>query len=154
MLYLCESLLQELRATGNEEIIQDIKSLLERFRIITEKQYSHFWLAQIYWLEFRLALLELDIDRSQKLLRQALTFTEEKGLKRLAIEISREYTIFMKQISRWEQIIDQKPSMEEVIELTQLGDLIDRMINKRIYRKEEEIMDYAAKAKELLRKWG
>ncbi|UCG02894.1 MAG: tetratricopeptide repeat protein [Candidatus Heimdallarchaeota archaeon] len=154
MLYLCESLLIEFKATGNEEIIQDIKSVLRRFSHITEKQYSHFWLAHIYWLESRLALLEFDIERSQQLLKQALAFTEEKGLRRLAMEISREQIVFIEQINRWEQIIEQKPSVEEVFELTQLGDLINRMINKRIYRKEEEILDYATKAKELLEKWG
>ncbi|MFW9905498.1 MAG: hypothetical protein ACFFFH_14245 [Candidatus Thorarchaeota archaeon] len=52
-----------------------------------------------------------------------------------------------------EQIFEQKPSVKDVIELTQLGDLIDRMINKRIYRKEEEVLDYATKAKEILSKW-
>lgn len=153
-LYLCESLLLELRISGDDEIINEVYTLLKRFHKIAKEQYSYHWLAQIYWLESRLALLELDMERSQRLLTQAISLAKEKDLRRLAMEISREYESFIGQISRWEQIVEQKPSMEEVIELTQLGDLIDRMITKRIYRKEEEIIDYAAKAKELLERWG
>ena len=154
MLYLCELLLHELRISGSEDIITEIKTVIERFHSIAENQFSYHWLAQVYWLDSRLALLELDVDRSQRLLTKASTLAEEKGLRKLAMEISREYESFIGQISRWERIVEQKPSMEEVIELTQLGDLIDRMITRRIYRKEEEIIDYAVKAREILRKWG
>ncbi|MFX0205327.1 MAG: hypothetical protein ACFFDT_05030 [Candidatus Hodarchaeota archaeon] len=154
MLYFCELLLQELKFTGSEDIITEIKTIIERFHALAENQFSYHWLPQIYLLDSSLALLELDVDRSQQLLNKATTLAEEKGLQKLTIEIYREYETFTGHFSRWERIVEQKPSIEEVIELTQLGDLINRMINKRIYRKEEEIIDYAVTAKEILEKWG
>lgn len=154
ILYLCESLLLELRTTGDEEIISEVKALLAQSREIVEKQYSYPWLAQIFWLESKLALLELDIKRSQRLLSKAISLAEEKGLRKLAEQITKEQELFTKQISQWERILELKPSPKEVIELTQLEDLLELMINKKLYRKEDEVIEYAAKARDLLKKWG
>ncbi len=152
MLYLCESLLLELKATGKEEILDEVEDVLEQFREFVEKRYSYHWLAQIYWLESKLALLELDLERSQRLLNQAITIAKEKSLRKLASQITSEYDSLINQISKWEEVVMQKPVINEIIELTQFEDLIERMIHRRLYRKEEEVLDYALLAKELVDK--
>ncbi|MFX1284051.1 MAG: tetratricopeptide repeat protein [Promethearchaeota archaeon] len=150
---LCDLLLLELRITGNEEVLQEIKTILTQFLEIAEKQHTYYWLIQIYWIQSKLALLELDIERSQRLLIQAKTLSEEKGLQMLTTQISSEYEALITQIGKWEEIFDKEPSMNEIIELTQLEDLLERMIHSRIYRREAEVMAYAEKAKVLIQKW-
>ncbi|MFX1506687.1 MAG: tetratricopeptide repeat protein [Promethearchaeota archaeon] len=152
MLYLCDSLILELRATGKEEILDEVKSILEQFRDFAGKRYSYHWLAQIHWLDSRLALLELDFKRSQRLLTQAITIAKDKGLQRLASQIENEYDALITRFGKWEEIVMEKPVINEIIELTQLEDLIERMIHKKLYRKEEEVLNYALLAKELVDK--
>ena len=48
---------------------------------------------------------------------------------------------------------EQKLSIKERINLTQLEDLLDRMLHKRFYQKQEEIMEYAVEAQQLVEKW-
>jgi hypothetical protein len=98
MLYLCDSLILELRATGKEEILEEVKSILGQFRDFVVKRYSYHW------------------------------------------------------FGKWEEIVMEKPMINEIIELTQLEDLIERMIHRKIYRKEEEVLDYALLAKEFVDK--
>jgi tetratricopeptide (TPR) repeat protein len=152
MLYLCDSLILELRATGKEEILDEVKSVLEHFRDFAEKRYSYHWLAQIYWLDSKVALLELDLKRSQRLLTQAITIAKDKGLQRLASQIENEYDSLVNRFGKWEEIVMEKPVLNKIIELTQLEDLIERMIHRKLYRKEEEVLDYALLAKELVDK--
>ncbi|MFX0125951.1 MAG: tetratricopeptide repeat protein, partial [Candidatus Hodarchaeota archaeon] len=80
---LCDLLLLELRITGNEEVLQEIKIIIAQFLEIAEKQHTSYWLIQIYWIQSKLALLELDMERSQRFLIQAQTLSEEKGLQML-----------------------------------------------------------------------
>lgn len=44
--------------------------------------------------------------------------------------------------------------MSELIELTQLEDLFEKMLKKRIYRKEEEVLEYAVQARTLVQTMG
>ena len=66
--------------------------------------------------------------------------------------ISNEYNLLLSQLNRWETIIGQKPAINEIIELTQLDNLIERMIHKRVVRDEEEIRHYAVNPTSILRK--
>ena len=152
MLNLCDLLLQELRTSGSEEVLNELKEILFQLLDVAEEQNSFFWLAQTYWLQSRLALVELDIDQAQQLLTQARTIAETKGLHQIAEMISNEHTSLINQISTWQKFGQLKPSKNEIIELTQLEDLIERMIYTKLQRREEEIIEYAAKAKQLVEK--
>jgi hypothetical protein len=47
-------------------------------------------------------------------------------------------------------LVTEKPSISEVIELTHLESLFEKMLKKRIYRKQEEVLDYVAEARSLV----
>ena len=154
MLYLCESLLHEYRATGKEEIIHEIKTELEQFRKFVENIHSYNWLVQIYWLESKFSLLELDIERSQRLLTKAITIAKEKGLGRLAAQISNEYNALMIQFEKWEEMATKSPTRTKILELSQIENLVERMIRQRLYHKEEAVLDYAERAKQIVKRFG
>ncbi|MFW9994235.1 MAG: hypothetical protein ACFFD4_19480, partial [Candidatus Odinarchaeota archaeon] len=110
-------------------------------------------LVYLYLLKSKLAMLELDITSAQELLKQAQEIAEEKGLRLLEIAITQERNLLVEQLNRWEDIFDQKPSVGEIIELTQLYDLVERMVHKRLFYDEEDINNYAKKAQRMLVKW-
>lgn len=153
LLNLCELLLMELRSTGNEEILSEVKTLLGQLLEITENQHSFIWLTETYLLQSKLALLELDLNQAQALLSKAEQLADEMGLSKLTTTITLECDLIQSQIRKWEKIMGQKPSAREIVELTQFEKLLERMIFKKLYCKEEEIQEYAEKARTLVEKW-
>lgn len=153
MLNLCELLLEELQTSGDEEVLDEVKEWSNRLSRIAKTQHSYVLLIETYLLQSKLALLELDLPKAQDLLDQALLLSNEKNLGKLKAIITVEQESLQKQLSKWEQILAQQPSMNEILELTQLDTLIERMINKKLYQREEEIFQYAEEAKRLLTTW-
>ncbi|MFX1515040.1 MAG: tetratricopeptide repeat protein [Promethearchaeota archaeon] len=153
ILNLCDLLLTELRTFGNEEVLGEVKIWAGKLLELAQKQHSYSLLAETYLLQSRLALLELNIKESQALLDKAKTLAEENELNQLHTKILDEEFFLREQSRRWEHLEGKKLSMKDRINLIQLEDLLDRMIHKRIFQKEEEILDYAAEASALVEKW-
>ncbi|MFX1285008.1 MAG: tetratricopeptide repeat protein [Promethearchaeota archaeon] len=153
ILNLCELLLIELRSFGNEEVFREVKTWSNNLLEIAQMQHSFSLLAETYLLQSKLALLELDLERAQNLLSQAKKLAEENDLQQLLTKILDEQFLLHEQSSKWEHLRDQKLSIKERINLIQFEDLLDRMLHKRFYQKQEEIMEYAAEAQQLIEKW-
>ncbi|MFX1286431.1 MAG: tetratricopeptide repeat protein [Promethearchaeota archaeon] len=131
MLNLCEILLQELRTSGNEEVLYEIKEMLQKLQTIAENQNSFSVLVDTYLLKSKMALLELDLDSARQLLDDAQQIAEEKGLQKLAMMISGEYDMLMDQLGKWTDLIDQNVPMIEKLELTELEGMVTRIIRKK-----------------------
>jgi tetratricopeptide (TPR) repeat protein len=131
MFYLCEMLLQELRTTGSEGVLNEIKETLEKILNIAESQHSYSRLVETYMLQSKMALLELDIDSTHRLLRQAQEIAEEKGLQKLAMTVSGEYDLLLDQLSKWTDLIDQNVPMIEKLELAELEGMVTRIVRKK-----------------------
>lgn len=151
MLHSCDLLLFELRSFGEEgeEALSGIKRIARQLLEIAKTQGLHSLLAETYLLRSRLAMIELDFVEAQRCIEQARFIAEERGLKKLANTIKHE----MELLPKWETILDQKPNLRDMTELSQVQDLIDRMIRKKVYRNKAEIKDYVVEAKELLEEW-
>jgi tetratricopeptide (TPR) repeat protein len=152
MVNLCDLLLLELRNSGSDEVLKELKVLLSKLLLLAENQHSNIWLINTYLLQFKLSMLELDIENAQLLLTKAHLIAKEKGLRNLELIISSESDLLLSQLNKLEKISKLNPSMSEMHALIQLDDLIERMIHRRIHRDEEEMYQYAEKAKYLLEK--
>ncbi len=128
---LCELLLYELKTTGNEDLLGELDHYCDRLLEIAAKQNTHSLLAETYWLQSKLALLKLNIQQSQALLLKAQAIAEEKGLKALANSISYDHFSFFSQLQRWEEYLQRNVSLNRRIELSQLEDLVVRLIYKQ-----------------------
>ena len=113
MIHLCDLLLFELKMTGEVEILDEVKSLTKRLFEIAKEQSSHSLLAETYVLQSKLALLEMNIEKAQNLLNQALLTAEDKGLRTLAIKIYSEKTSLDTQIEKWKHLAKQKAPLCE-----------------------------------------
>jgi len=132
MIHLCDLLLAELKTSGEEELFGEIKELTERLLEISKKQSSHSLLAQTYLLQSKLALIELDIGRAKKLLEQASAIAEEQGLDLLVRLAAREHDALLSHVMKWESIVEQKPSRQEMIDETHINVLLERMIQSTV----------------------
>jgi tetratricopeptide (TPR) repeat protein/predicted amidohydrolase len=138
MIHLCDLLLGELKDTGEEEIFNEIKELTNQLLEIAERQSSHSLLAQTYLLQSKLALIDLDMGQSKKLLRQAQSIAEEKGLIRLARAVAQERDSLQSQLKKLDTLIEQEPSKKEMIDLTNIDALLEQMIQKTVTSVMEE----------------
>ena len=131
MLNSCEILLTELRASGDEEVVSELKVLLEKLQKIAKDQNSYFVLVNTQMLSSKVALLDLDLEASKRLLNEAQQLAQEKGLKSLAVTASGEYDILLSQLSQWDDLIDRNVSMLERLELTELEGMVSKVISNK-----------------------
>lgn len=153
-LNLSDLLLDELKSTGSDEALTEIKNYSNHLLELSKTQHSYYLLSETYLLQSKLALLELDISGSQNLLSQAELIAEEKGLGKLSKKITQEKDLSSALIENIEKLIDKQPSISEIIELTKLEDFFEQMLNKRIYSKDAEILEYAVQARALVQTTG
>jgi len=132
LLNLCDLLVADLSKTGDPDILSEVHVLVNRLLIIARQQHSHWLLAEIYVLQAKLALVELEITKARQFFDQAQIIAEEQGLRRLAIQISTEHDELLTQLSQWEDLINRESSINERFELARLEDLLVGMIHKRI----------------------
>jgi len=132
MIHLCDLLVIEFKVTGDEQIFENIKSIVERLIDIAESQSSHSLLVETTLLQSKIALVDLDVDQSMQFLKHAQKIAEEKGLHLLENKIDQERILLQKQIDKWLHIVQQKPSRQEMVDLAQLDELVERMIHKTV----------------------
>ena len=151
MICLGELLLFELKTTGSETVLNEVKKLTEKLHAVAESQNSFWVLTETYLLQSKLALMELNMEKAQELLNQADNIAKEKGLSQLAKTVSIEQKLLSSQLSKWEKIVDLNPSLIERVELTQLSSLLERMLHKKY--DDEEVIKYAEEARKLVEAW-
>ena len=147
MFRLFELLLYELKASENEEVLNELKDLSEKILTIVEKNKSYPLQAEIYLLQSKLALLEFDLEKAYESLDQALATSEEKGLKYLVEKISLEKESLEHELNKWEDLTKRKGSIQERIDLADISnnigfssDTISKKTNeykKKAFNKEE-----------------
>ncbi len=127
MLNLCELYVIEIKLTGNQEVLKEIKILLEKLFVISMQQQSFWVLAQVHWIQAHLALIDWDINKAQRSLTEAQIIAEEKGFNHLAKRISQEFDKTLNQMGLWEQLRESNASIIQRIEVTQLDDLLGKL---------------------------
>ncbi|MFW9780469.1 MAG: tetratricopeptide repeat protein [Candidatus Heimdallarchaeota archaeon] len=150
LLNLCDLLIEELKISGSEEVLNEIEHFSSQLYDIAKVHSSYYLLAETYLLESKLALLNLDPKQSFEYLDRSERLAEEKGFLELRRKIVSERGRLVKIIDKWDRLIDETPSPKDIIELTQLDSLLDRMLLKKVKRNEEEILEYAHYAKQLV----
>ncbi len=132
MIHLCDLLLLELKTTRAEEVLDKVKDLTQQLVIIAENQASHNLLVETYMLQSKLALIDFEVNEPRRLMTEAKKLADEKGLQRLSQIVQNEIDALQQEFKRWESILEAKPSKEEMVNLTNLDDLLSRMVQKTV----------------------
>lgn len=132
MIHLCDLLLNELKATGEEDTLSKIKSLTQRLVVIAQEQSTHPLIVETYMLQSKLAIVAFEFRQAQELMLKAKTLADEKGLFRLSQIVSNEIELLQHQKKKWESILEQSPSKQEMVNLTNMNELLERMVQKTV----------------------
>ena len=130
LLNFIELLLEELKMSGDQELLDLVKTMIESLSEIAEHQNSFTLLAKTYLLQSQLALIDLDLVQARILLTQAEQIAEDKNLKYLAMKISNEHDVLLEQLSDWEDLINKNSCLQDRLELTRFGELMISLNNK------------------------
>ncbi len=133
MLNLCEILLNELKYSGKEEILEDLDDLTDKLLEIAEQQFSHSLLAEVYWLKGRLALVNADLDKARGFLSTAQSIAEVQNLENLARKISNDHDNLLSQLNMWKNLIDEDVSLADRIQESKIDKLVASMINRATF---------------------
>ena len=128
LLNFAELLLDELRITGDTEVLAMLKSISLNLLDVSKRHNSYLLLAKTYCLQSHLALLDLDLNRARSLLTQAQFIADDKGMWRMARKISSEHDVLLSQTDKWEALVEKNAPMIERLELAQLSNIMLRMI--------------------------
>ncbi|MHA1910092.1 MAG: tetratricopeptide repeat protein [Candidatus Kariarchaeaceae archaeon] len=132
MLSLSELLLYELKTSSSEEeILNDLKELLKKMLELGRKQHSYSLIAETYWVQAQLALVELDLKKAKALLHQAQVIAEERDLEKLARQISNEHDGLLDQIENWENLSKRNAPINERLKVAGLDKIVSKMTKKR-----------------------
>ncbi|MFW9814247.1 MAG: tetratricopeptide repeat protein [Candidatus Thorarchaeota archaeon] len=147
MIHLCDLLLLELKATRAEEVLAKVKDLTQRLITIAEEQASHPLVVETYLLQSKLALIDFEVNQARDLMLEAKKLADEKGLQRLSQTVQNEIDTLQNEVKRWESILEVKPSKEEMVNLTNLDDLLAKMVQKTVETLGAESITEPAKSK-------
>ena len=150
LLVLCEMLLSELQASGDIQILNRIQKYILDLYALTAGNNSYILSSEVLLLQARLALVELDTEKTAELLDKAEKIAEEKGLDRLKDIITQERANIEGEIGKIEQldktalirkrmeVIDLKKSMNGIKKASvtdtkvEKSDLSDKLFSIRI----------------------
>ena len=135
---LCELLFNELRLTGNEMVLDEIKELLEDLLKTAQDQNSAKSLSEIYLLQSKLALIEADMPKAYHLLHDAEEIARSKGLTSLSKRISNQFDLLLNQQEQYAETNLKKISLKERIDRAGMEELLVNLINKK---SDEEDLD-------------
>ncbi|MCE7735554.1 MAG: tetratricopeptide repeat protein [Candidatus Heimdallarchaeota archaeon] len=89
--YLAELLFFELKSTGDEEILQEIRVLVENLTKIGEEREMKVVLSRSYLLQSKIMIIDGDIERAKKCLNMALNIAVGANDNRLLHQITSEW---------------------------------------------------------------
>ena len=132
MIHLCDLLLTELKVSGEEGILLKAKDLTERLRKIAEEQASHSLFVETLLLQSKLAVVAFEFNQADELMKKAKHIADEKGLRTLSTIVESEIQLLQHQREKWEKTLKSSPSKQEMVELTNLDELLEKMVQKTV----------------------
>lgn len=128
----CELFLFEYKNSESSDVLTDIQNLTNRLLDISEEQNSHSLLSETYMLKAELALLQQEINPAREYITKAQSIAEEKGLKKLALAISREHDKFLGLIGQVKGTEEPTLKKANQLEIGEIKDLLDRMTTRNM----------------------
>jgi tetratricopeptide (TPR) repeat protein len=126
MLNLSDLLLFELKASGVEDVVYEVKTLFNKLITIAENQNSFSILIETYLLQSKMALIELNVNEAQDLLVKAENITRDNELHRLLEKVLLEQDTLETEVEKWNELAKQSASLFDRLEQANLLNYIKK----------------------------
>ncbi len=130
MLNLCDLYLYELNINDDEEILNEINNILQKLLLIAKKHNSfHLW-AELYLIQAKFALVQLDLKNARILLTKAQKLADSKGLTQLAMNISKTHDDLLEKFNLWKSLSQSNLSISGRIKLAKIDNHMERLLRQ------------------------
>lgn len=116
LLQQCELFIFELKTTGNEYVLFEVKTLTTRLLEIGKKQQSYSVQIEASILQAQYAILEGDLQQALSLFDQAKSIAETQNLFILLNKVTFEQQRLQTEFEKWQDLIQRHASFQERIE--------------------------------------
>jgi hypothetical protein len=137
LLRLSEILLEELKITGDPDVLIELESNFNQLLKIAEKSRSYWVWGETFLLQAKLALTSLQLNDARRLLTQGQKIAERHDITLLARKISDEHDELLKHLDMWQKLKESKAPLTDRLELSRLNGQMKTMIQKRIIEPSE-----------------
>jgi tetratricopeptide (TPR) repeat protein len=135
LLHLTELLVDELEIAGDADVLEILNVRLARLLDLAAGQKSTLLLIETYLLQSKMALLQMQADKANRLLNEAQSLAEQKGLENLSERIIEEQNALLNELTIWEKLGEKKPPMVKRTEKVRLHEQLGAMIQQGVWRK-------------------
>ena len=150
---LCDLLLEELKYSGEEDILLEIQDLLKRISDAANNQRSITTLVDLYSLQAKLALIEGNAELSNELLTKALTIAENKGLELISKKLTTQQNQLFNQLEEWKVLFIKNSKLQKRIEILNLKEYVTEAISEVLEKKFKTEKKYNIIYKDLLKEY-
>jgi tetratricopeptide (TPR) repeat protein len=137
LLNLSELLIFELNTTGEERILKEIERTIQMFADYAGSQKSLRFLIYAVLIQAKLALVEADITKAQRLIIQAEKLAIESNISELSNLVTYEHYSLFFQLVQHRTAFNPNTPIQERLQASQLEELVKIGIHKKM----EEVPD-------------
>lgn len=123
---LIDILLYELKASGDEEIVKDLKNQIEKIFSLSQTQKRFSVMVDSYLLESRVEIIEGNYQRAFEILEKAQSLCQEKNLQGITKRIEVERDTITKYITFFNEQMKNNLSIIKRIEVVQFEDYLNK----------------------------
>ncbi|MHA1988433.1 MAG: hypothetical protein ACW98D_17525 [Promethearchaeota archaeon] len=132
LLHLCDIFLCELQKYNNQEVLIEVKLLINRLTEFAELQHSFRLLAETNLLQGKLALIQMNMGDARQLFTKAERIADEHGLHLLARTISTEHDNLLEQLEKWEYFQKAEAPVSERLKIVEIEKTLEHMMGKNM----------------------
>jgi len=104
LLSLCEFLILELKSSGEIEVLDEIRTILEKLYEIANEQESHTLLIDILVIQSKISMIDYDVSDTYSYLEHAYDIAEEHELNHYKVKISYLQSEVKDQVDRFRKM--------------------------------------------------
>ncbi|MFW9778596.1 MAG: tetratricopeptide repeat protein [Candidatus Heimdallarchaeota archaeon] len=127
MVALCDLLLLELKATGEQEVWEEAKNLIDKCYSKAQEARAYPVMVQALLLKSKFASIDGLLDEAQKYFDEAGRIVHDQKLDSLSKKVKIEQRNFEAELEKWQALMQRHSSLKERLEQAQLAKYIQEV---------------------------
>ncbi|NHJ31539.1 MAG: tetratricopeptide repeat protein [Asgard group archaeon] len=135
---MLEIRIKELQISSDEKTIEKVKKQAIRLEVEAEEKQFKWFLANIYRLQSKIALIELKAEKAIELLEKSQLIANEIDVELLRKGVMKDKEKIEKQLGMWNDLRDRKAPVGEIVKLVSLEDSLKSIKQETILEERDE----------------
>lgn len=128
MISLCDLLIYELKSSGDLEVWEEAKSLVQQFYVKTQDYQASEMIVNALLLRAKFATIDGELPQALKFFNQAKGIAKEKNLILVYEKVEREQKVFEAEFEKWQDLIHRNVSLQERLTSARLDEYLQKAL--------------------------